>query len=109
VRISICAAFETEGAGVRVVACADTDEASPAVKKTATKICAQSFIARDFAICWFFWQARVNLPLPGFPLNFLSCQSAFRSQWTRCRGDRNKAMATGRGRPTYRDRTRKIS
>jgi hypothetical protein len=71
VRISICAPFEMEGAGVRAIVCAKTSEAGAAIKKSVAKICAQTFIARDFAICWFFWQARVNLPLPGFPLNFL--------------------------------------
>jgi len=50
VRISICVAFEMEGAGDRVMACAETDEANAVVKKSATKICAQSFIARDFDI-----------------------------------------------------------
>ena len=109
VRISICAAFDMDGVGERARACAETDEANAAVKKSATKIFAQSFMARDFAICWFFWQARVNLPLPGFPLNFLPCRSAFKSRWNRCHGDRNKAMAVGRGRPTSRGRTRKIS
>ena len=109
VRISICATFEMDGAGERARVCAETEEANAADKKSATKICAQSFMGRDFDICRFFWQARVNLPLPGFPLNFLPCRSAFKSRWTRCRGDRNKAMAVGRGRPTSRGRTRKIS
>ena len=109
VRISICVAFEVEGAGERAMACAETDEANAVVKKSATKICAQSFMVRDFDICWFFWQARVNLPLTGFPLNFLPCRSAFKSRWTRCRGDRKRVMGAGHGRPTYRGRTRKIS
>ena len=42
-----------------------------------------------------------------FSLSFFACQSAFKGHPILCRGVRNKAMATGRARRTFRGRTRR--
>jgi hypothetical protein len=99
-------------AGVRANVCAE-DELSNAVKKSAARFIANSFIAPDFDISRFRWQAsRMGagpLAFASFSLSFFVCRSAFKSQPILFRGGQSKVMATGLGRLTYRDRTQRIS